>query len=101
MTTISFWWNPSWQQYLALPERIYLQSNLEPHDLAELETTLIRYEEVAANPDYADLTSQQEFQSVLQSLRQAVMQPRTPPSPPMNLPPPPSPAPPGELVFPG
>ena len=92
---------PSWQQYLALPQKIYTQANLEPVDLEELESCLIRYEEVAANPAYASLTSRQEFQLVLQSLRQTLMLPRTPPLPPIDLPPPPSASEPSELKFPG
>ncbi|MGI9295926.1 MAG: lipid-binding SYLF domain-containing protein [Pseudomonadales bacterium] len=78
-----------WREHLALPQRVYDANPLEANDLEILNACLIRYEEVAANPTYSTLTSQQEFQSVLHLLRQSVSQLSASPSPRIPLPPPP------------
>jgi lipid-binding SYLF domain-containing protein len=79
--------DPAWRKHLALPQEIYQAAPIEAELFAGLDASLQRYEAVAANPQYAALSSRPEFQLVLVSLRQAVSS--TLPSDAVTLPPPP------------
>lgn len=79
--------DPTWQQYLALPEAIYQPAPLERETLVGLEQSLQRYEAVAADPQFASLSTRPEFQLVLATSRQLVSQPQRGQ---LALPPPPA-----------
>jgi len=93
--------DPSWREYLALPQSVYEPALWKVGDLEMLDACLSRYEEVAASPAYTTLTAQQGFQTVLRSLRQLVLLHRSPPPPKTTLPPPPARAQLGGPNFPG
>jgi lipid-binding SYLF domain-containing protein len=78
----------AWRKHLALPREIYQATPIEAELFTGLDASLQRYEAVAANPQYAALSSRPEFQLVLISLRQAVSS--TLPTDAVTLPPPPS-----------
>ena len=82
--------DPAWQQYLALPQSIFQPPTLDAQHVNELQGSLVRYEQVAANPAYSTLTTRPEFQSVLVSLRQILTVRGASPPAPISLPPPPS-----------
>jgi lipid-binding SYLF domain-containing protein len=90
--------DPAWRRHLALPQEIYQATPIEPELFAGLDASLQRHEAVAANPQYAALSSRPEFQLALVSLRQAVSS--TLPSDVVTLPPPPSDAQPSGPQFP-
>jgi hypothetical protein len=73
-----------WRGYLALPAEVY-GGDLPP-SAAALEQALRRFQTVAANPNYAALTSQAEFRETLALLEQLL---KSTPRPAIVLPPPP------------
>jgi hypothetical protein len=62
--------DPQWQQYLALPNELFLQEN--SHNIEELQKVLQRYETIANSPQYSNLAARQEFQTVYQLLKHYV-----------------------------
>jgi len=78
--------DPTWHEYLALPQEVYQAEPIESKLFARLDACLQRYESVAANPQYSALTTRPEFQLVLVSLRQSAA---PPPADRITLPPPP------------
>jgi SH3 domain-containing YSC84-like protein 1 len=80
--------DPAWQQHLALPAEVFQEAgHPTPEQLA---ATAALFDAVAADPRYAGLTAQPEFQGVHALVRQyARMSASPPPQPVLNLPPPP------------
>lgn len=62
--------DPQWQQYLALPNELFLQEN--SHNIEALQKVLQRYETIATSPQYSNLAARQEFQTVYQLLKHYV-----------------------------
>lgn len=77
----------SWKQYLALPASLFLSGEHSRED--ELNASLRNFDSVAKNPQYSQLASRPEFQSVygtLKHYRQSLVENPTT----LQLPPPPS-----------
>lgn len=77
----------NWKTYLALPKSAYQTSPLDGQQLGELITCLQRYETVAVQPQYSQLSSRPEYQQVMKGLRNVVSQPQQQE---LVLPPPPA-----------
>lgn len=79
--------DPQWQQFLALPEAVYKSdAPLTPDSLAPF---LNRYQIVAGDPKYKNLTSRREFQETLALLQSLAQPPMVQPAPALPLPTPP------------
>jgi hypothetical protein len=74
-----------WRGYLALPAEVF--GGDHPPSAAALEQALDRFQAVAANPNYAALTSQPEFRETLELLEQLLKSTQRPA---IVLPPPPA-----------
>lgn len=79
--------DPQWTSYLALP--LASGQSGEP-TLIAVQRTLEKYDRVAANPQYAELSARPEFRSV-HGLLKHYEQTLSPHQPNLNLPPPPTP----------
>jgi SH3 domain-containing YSC84-like protein 1 len=77
---------PQWQAYLAVP--LDAPNPAAPPVLPALADAYGRYEQVAADPQYAALASRAEFQSVMELLREYILAVRAT-STPLQLPAPP------------
>lgn len=73
-----------WKPYLALPDDVYSNDRMPSGEA--LAAALSRYQNVAAHPEYATLTSRPEFRDTLALLQQLAA---AVPPPTLNLPPPP------------
>ena len=79
--------SPDWARYLALPAGLY--DARAPADLAALQSTVARFDAVAADGQYRDLASRFEFQSARQLLRDFLAASRSQ-TPQLDLPAPPA-----------
>jgi lipid-binding SYLF domain-containing protein len=78
--------DPQWQQYLALPNELFAEESVA--NTEALKKVLDRYELVRANPQYTQLASRKEFQTLHQLLKHYIaIEEKSPPS--LILPPPP------------
>lgn len=78
--------DPQWQQYLALPNELFAEESVA--NTEALKKVLERYEMVRANPQYTQLSSRKEFQTLHQLLKHYIaIEEKSPPS--LILPPPP------------
>lgn len=78
----------TWRRYLALPAEVYGAG--PPPSVESLEAALGRYENVARNPQFAELTQRPEFRKTLDDLRSWVQTLSRPaPGGALSLPPPP------------
>lgn len=78
--------DPQWQQYLALPNELFAEESVA--NTEALKKVLDRYEMVRANPQYTQLSSRKEFQTLHQLLKHYIaIEEKSPPA--LILPPPP------------
>lgn len=78
--------DPQWQQYLALPDELFAEESVA--NTEALKKVLDRYNLIQSNPQYAQLASRKEFQTLHQLLKYYIaIEEKSPPS--LILPPPP------------
>ena len=86
VTELSPLLDPSWRQYLALPAEVFQPGGRPP--LAQVETTLARFSEVARNRQYAALSDRPQFHEAHRLLQALYEDLRASSAPPPALPPP-------------
>lgn len=78
--------DPQWQQYLALPNELFAEESVA--NTEALKKVLQRYDQVQNNPQYTQLSSRKEFQTLYQLLKHYIaIEEKSPPA--LILPPPP------------
>lgn len=78
--------DPQWQQYLALPDELFAEESVA--NTEALKKVLDRYNLIQSNPQYTQLASRKEFQTLHQLLKHYIaIEEKSPPS--LILPPPP------------
>lgn len=78
--------DPQWQQYLALPDELFAEESVA--NTEALKKVLDRYNLIQSNPQYTQLASRKEFQTLHQLLKHYIAIEEKPP-PSLILPPPP------------